>query len=118
MKRRGSDCWILIECVLLLMCLLGSNSSVCSVCLAFMFNKMTFSSGQSPQINRLLELAGLCMEVLAPFWAPERTGETLLQKSPKSWPNIQKFRQELMLLGTKQKRRVPSKIEDQPWFLS
>lgn len=97
MKRRGSESWVLIECVILPTCLLGLNSSMCSVCLAFIFNKMTFSSGQRPQMNRLLELAGLCMEVLAPFWAPERAGETLLQKSPKNWSDIQKFRQELVL---------------------
>ena len=63
-------------------------------------------------INRLLELAGLSMEVLASFWAPRKGGETLLQKSLKDWPDIQKVQASIGVLGTRQGQR-----EDLSWTL-
>lgn len=64
------------------------------------------------RIKRLLELAGLCMDILAPFWAPRNTGETLLQKSMKGWPDIQKVLANIGVLGTRQGQK-----EDLPWSL-
>lgn len=52
------------------------------------------------------------MEVLASFWAPWKAGETLLQKSLKDWPDIQKVQASVGVLGTRQGQK-----EDLSWTL-
>lgn len=57
---------------------------------------------EGPRINRLLALGGLCVDVLAPFWATRRAEETLIQNHPKGWRDIQKVQASVGVLDTQQ----------------